>query len=274
MYSYYGNGRESSVSVVSTELSQSNILAYSYRADGAVQTQTLNGFGGATWNKAYTDAGRLLSVSGIDTQHWSYDGSGQLTTEALNSGNLTVTHDPEGSVEVETVPNIYPPAAGAPVTETLTNTLNERGELVGEQWSPNNPPVFPQQTGTTTAGYLSMMSVPAPSDGNPAPSCVDNADYVNAVRVDLSCSGDSATFGSYVFPQGTDAPSRLMRRAGRPCTRRRRIHSCSYQMPPPRDAVTVGFNTKTMTTIDEYVRCRKSHRSVSTPSPLTKTNRD
>jgi YD repeat-containing protein len=246
-YSYYANGRQSAVSVASNALTQANILAYSYRADGALQTQTLNGYGGATWNKSYTDAGRLLAVSGIDTQHWTYDATGQLTAEALNSGTLTVTHDPEGSVEVETVPNIYPPAGGAPVTETLTNSLNERGELVGEQWAPNNPLVFPQQTGTTTGGYLSMMSVPQPSDGPPT-SCQDLADYVNGVRVDLNCPSGDAQMGGQTFPQGSDDNFRF------DATGRATVHAntsssfYSYQLPPPRDAVTVGVGTTTATT--------------------------
>jgi YD repeat-containing protein len=245
-YSYYGNGSASAVSVTSNELTQSNIVAYSYRPDGALQTKTLSAYGGATWSKSYTDAGRLLAVSGIGTQHWAYDGTGQLITEALNSGTLTVTHDPEGSVVGETVPNIYPPSGGAPVTETLTNTLNERGELVGEQWTPNNPPVFPQQTATTSAGYLSMMSVPAPSDGSQQP-CEDLADYVNDVRVDLNCPGADSQMDGQDFPQGSEDNYQF------DATGRATVHTktsstfTSYQMPPPRDAVTVGIGTKTVT---------------------------
>ena len=187
----------------------------------------------------------------------------------MNSGTITLTHDPEGSVQVTTVPNIYPPSGGPPVTETLTNTLNVRGELVGEQWSPNNPQMFPHQAGLSSAGYLSMISVP--NDGSPS-TCVDNADYVNTVRVELSCPSDSATFGSYVFPQGTDDAFTF------DVTGRQTVHTktanqfTSYQMPPPRDAVTVGMNTKTVTTITNAYNAENRIASFHPVVVVTNTN--
>lgn len=45
-YSYYGDGHQSAVSVSSAKLTQSNILAYSYRTDGDLKTQVANAFGG------------------------------------------------------------------------------------------------------------------------------------------------------------------------------------------------------------------------------------
>ena len=267
-YSYYGDGKESAVSVASPTFTQSNLLAYSYRADGDVQTQTANAFGGGTWSKSYTDAGRLLNVGGVNTQHFAYDKpSGQLTSEALQSGTLSFTHDAEGSVVTTNVPDLYPPSGGGPVTETLTTSLNVRGEISGENWAPNNG-ILPQEKGGSTAGYYSLEAVP--SDGSD-PSCGDDSiDYINGMRLHRSCTGTGATGGA---PPGEtwsfDATGRLTKDVNVADS------SASYTEPPPRSLTYTLNSTMTKTTTSTYNaenRLLSTHAITSKMTTNTSTN--
>ena len=60
----------------------------------------------------------------------------------MSAGTASFTHDPEGSVLTEYLPNVMLPGAGAAVPETTINTLNVRGEMVdsagGRRVSPAN----------------------------------------------------------------------------------------------------------------------------------------
>ncbi|MBV8370222.1 MAG: HNH endonuclease [Candidatus Eremiobacteraeota bacterium] len=267
-YSYYGDGKESAVSVASPNFTQSNLLAYSYRADGDMQTETANAFGGGTWSKSYTDAGRLLNVGGVNTQHFAYDNpSGQLTSEALQSGTLSFTHDAEGSVVTTNVPDIYPPSGGGPVTETLTTSLNVRGEISGENWAPNTINL-PQEAGGSTAGYYNLTALAA--DGSPS-NCGDLVDYTNGVRVGSECSGETGATGG--APPGDnwtfDATGRLTRH----------VHvadsSVTYTTAPPRSLTYTLNSTTTNTTTNTYNaenRVLSAHAVVSKMTTNTSTN--
>jgi YD repeat-containing protein len=258
-YSYYGNGKESAVSVASPNFTQANLIAYSYRPDGDVQTQTANAFGGGTWNKSYTDAGRLLSVGGITTQHLSYDATGQLTSEALASGTLSFTHDAEGSVVTTNVPNIFPMSGGWPVTETLTTSLNVRGEISGETWTPNNG-LLPSETGTSAAGYYSLTPVPGPDA--PQPSCDDSIDYINGVHIARTCTGTGATGGA---PPGDswsfDPTGRLTKHVNVADS------STTYTTAPPRSLTYTINTTTTNTTTNTY---NAENRPLSTHTVMSK----
>ena len=179
-YTYYSNGSKAAVSVVSQTFTQANALTYSYRIDGVLQTQSTNAFQSGTWTKAYTDAGRLQTISGVDTQARTYDSTGQLATYSLGGSTLSYTHDPEGSVETLSVPNVMNAGATQPETETLTNTLNVRGELQGQAYSPNTSYQFARTISTFAAGYRDTNTVP--TDGSSPPDTTDTIDYVNSVR--------------------------------------------------------------------------------------------
>ncbi|MBV8118235.1 MAG: hypothetical protein JOZ01_09665, partial [Candidatus Eremiobacteraeota bacterium] len=72
-YTYYGDGKRRSVSIVSSSFSQADAIAYSYRVDGILSSAALSAFVPATWMRQYTDAGRLTSqVVGSDTQQRGY----------------------------------------------------------------------------------------------------------------------------------------------------------------------------------------------------------
>jgi RHS repeat-associated protein len=152
-YGYYGDGKRSSVSVASSALTQTNALAYSYRADGLLQTQAVNATASGTWSKAYTDAGRLTGVSGSDTQTKSYDTAGQLTSHTLTGGSLAYTRDPEGSAVTEVVNNSTPA-----ITSTIINTVNVRGELIDVG---NSTDGGAHQRTRTNSGCLSKVTIPA-----------------------------------------------------------------------------------------------------------------
>jgi YD repeat-containing protein len=253
-YAYLPDGQKSGLSVSSAHLNQSNIISYSYRADGMLQTQALNAFGGAVWNKTYTDAGRLLGITGIDIQSQTYDSSGQLSTYALRGGTVTFTHDPEGSVLTSVLPSVYQPGGGAPATETLTNTVNARGELYDQQWAPNEYSQLPHRHGSVTAGYMSMLSVPLPSDSNPdaAQPCTDYPDLLNGTRVEMACMGQDATYGTYRFPQGTD-DTYTFDASGRAAKHVNTSNKFfSFQNPTTGSTTTAKNTTKTGTALNTY----------------------
>lgn len=123
-YSYYANGERSAVSVTSPTFNQSNALAFSYRADGLVQTQSLNAFASGSWNRQYTDAGRPTTTTGVDARTRSYDSTGQLQSDTIRGNLATYSYDPEGSQLTAILPNYWPQF------NTTTYTYNARGELV------------------------------------------------------------------------------------------------------------------------------------------------
>jgi YD repeat-containing protein len=268
-YSYLPDGQKSGVSVSSAHLNQSNIISYSYRADGMLQAQALNAFGGAVWNKTYTDAGRLLGVTGIDTEAQTYDTAGQLVTDVLRGGTLTFARDPEGGVLTTAIPAVYSPAGGAPTAETLINTVNARGELYDQQWAPNPYSQLPHRHGSVTAGYLSMLTVPLPSDSNPdaAQPCTDYPDVLNGTRVEMACNGTDATYGTYRFPQGTD-DQYTFDASGRAVTHVNTSNKFfSYQNP--NGTYTSAKNTKkTGTVVSTYDA--ENHLARSHPTVVTK----
>lgn len=111
---------------MSAELNQTNALSDAYRADGLVKTQVVSAFTTAGWYRTYTDADRLSSVAGADTQNLTYDASGQLATYAVTGGTASYTHDPEGSV----LTNRFRVSLVWAGSATLVNTVNVRGELI------------------------------------------------------------------------------------------------------------------------------------------------
>jgi len=161
-YSYYGNGNRSAVSVTSATFNQANAITYSYRADGLLQKQTLNAFANGSWSRTYSDAGRLSTESGVDSQSRTYDGTGQLQNYTVGSSTLNFTHDPEGSPITEVIPGSANPSQAV---QTLTNTFNVRGELVDSLYTPStDTSTYPRYRSTNAGGCVTRDSIP--NDGS------------------------------------------------------------------------------------------------------------
>jgi YD repeat-containing protein len=149
-YSYYPNGWRSALSVSSSALSQTNVIAYSYQTDGLDAAKTLT-YGNHAYQFAWTHTlgGRLSSrsdpyYSAVESN--SYDSYGQLSNKTIPSGvYTTITHEPEGSV------------AGFVVTGHLpvSNKYNVRGEFV-----------TPYATSTPLNGYRSANGFNYPTDSS------------------------------------------------------------------------------------------------------------
>jgi YD repeat-containing protein len=204
-YSYYGNGWKSALSVTSPTFTQANAIAYSYRPDGVLKTQAANAFQSGAWNKTYTDAGRLLSISGVDTQNRTYDSTGQLATYALGGSTLSYTHDAEGSVRTVVVPNVDTGNVSGPETETLTNTLNVRGDLVDQIYTPNTYFQFAHHRSTIYLGYRDTFVI-APDGTMPTEEPDQNVvDYVNAVRQRRTTYGSAESYNGSSYGVGTSS---------------------------------------------------------------------
>jgi YD repeat-containing protein len=134
-YHYYPNGARSSVDVSSTGLTQAGILSYSYRADGATQTQAItdsaNGSVGTTvQHLQFTPAGRFSqqTESGPGANAAAITATyqnGQLISKTLPGGSLsTFEYDPEGMILG------YGASVGGGATQYLSFSYTTRGELV------------------------------------------------------------------------------------------------------------------------------------------------
>lgn len=197
-YSYYANGRRSAVSVASSGLNQANVLQYSYRPDGIQQTLTSNAFASGTWNKSYTDAGRLTAVTGIDNQHLTYDASGQLQNDAIGNGSMTLTHDPEGSPNSQYTTNL---AGGVVSSTTISNTFNVRGELIQTALSPDpNGAPQPYTTRTFTSGGCTWRIV-MPQDGSSPPD-PPQQDWRSCATISNGTMG-GVVYNGTTYPSGT-----------------------------------------------------------------------
>jgi YD repeat-containing protein len=203
-YAYYANGQRSAISIASSALTQTNALTYSYRADGALRTQAVNALASGTWSNQYTDGGRLSAVSGVDTQARSYDASGQLQNYTVSAGTATYTHDPEGSVLTQYLPNVMLPGAGSPVSQTFTNTLNVRGELVDAVVANTSSA---HRRMTTNSGCTATSTIPddlsqydptADSTASPA-----TCDRINGISIAADSSVQSVLYGGQEYLSGT-----------------------------------------------------------------------
>jgi len=204
-YAYYANGQRSAVSVASSGITQTNALTYSYRADGALRTHSVTAFSSGTWSNQYTDAGRLTTVSGADNQSHAYDVSGQLSTFTVSAGTVSYTHDPEGSVRTEYLPNVLLPGAGSPVAETITNTLNTRGELVDRGATGGGGTAHRRMT--TNSGCTATSTIPDDlSQYDPsADSTLDPSfcDRINGVSLTPDTSVQSVQYNGSEYLSGT-----------------------------------------------------------------------
>ena len=197
-YSYYADGKRSAVSVTSPTFNQVNAIAYSYRADGLVQTLTNNAFASGTWQKIYTDAGRLSASTGADAQHLSYDTSGQLQNFSLGTSTMTYTHDAEGSPLTEVIPVPIPAE-----TETLNYTYNVRGELVDSIYTPNSGLLFPHYRSNTGGGCVTRASIPL--DGSYVPGTTPPDPLVDSRTCATVSNGmmGSVDYNTSLFPSGS-----------------------------------------------------------------------
>jgi YD repeat-containing protein len=160
LYDYYPNGDQKAVNVVSSAITASPLMSYSYRADGE-RTKIHVGYGQQQgdfiWT--YTDGGRPLTMSDPYTgvvmpspmppvaagttypaTSWSYDSNGQSHVLRLpETFAYTYTHDDEGHVNGWTAP-----WSGGTSTMSYVNTV--RGENVSQ---------------TLTGGYIPWRMVTA-----------------------------------------------------------------------------------------------------------------
>ena len=151
-YAYYRDGKRSALSISSPGFTQPNALAYSYRPDGLLQTQTNAAFAAGTWSKSYTDAGRLRALAGAGAPSYTYDATGQLQSDTDVGQTISYTHDPEGSILSETFPSVWPVGATAPIPVVRYSTINVRGELIDDTPPGTGPNAFITAHRTQTAG--------------------------------------------------------------------------------------------------------------------------
>jgi YD repeat-containing protein len=136
-YAYYQNGQRSGLSVVSTALTQTNLLQYSYRADGMRKALAFaDGGASATWSWTRNPSGRVTAIadsSGQPARALSYDAYGRVTQDAMPSGSTNYTaYDDEGEVTGFSYPGGSVNSAGS---STIRYTV--RGEIAAQSYSSN-----------------------------------------------------------------------------------------------------------------------------------------
>jgi YD repeat-containing protein len=173
-YAYYGDGERKTVSIASTALNATNALAYSYRNDGALQTETSNYGGAQNYAWTYTPAGREL------TQSDPYTGNVISLYTVAGSPNgtrtlapRTTTYDAYGRVATLTLPEGYEYTTFAydadDETDSYTRTggypfvgagseayaYSVRGEMVSSRSNPHSGTGYTVTTKTAN-GYQCM----------------------------------------------------------------------------------------------------------------------
>ena len=196
-YSYYPDGKRSAVSVTSPTFTQSNAIAYSYRVDGLLQTQSLNAFANASWLKTYTDAGRVNSVGGVDSQQRTYDAAGQLQRHTIRGANIDYTHDPEGSPLTQYVP--MPGPSGSDQGQLLTNTYNVRGEVADTIYTPNSAGRYAHHRSTSWGGCITRSTVPMDASSQPDPPTMDSRSCATVFTGTMG----SVDYNTSTFPNGS-----------------------------------------------------------------------
>jgi YD repeat-containing protein len=127
-YAYYPDGARKRLSVSTTSQTLTNLLSYSYRADGLEQTENFDYSGTAdTFLFTFTSAGRITNQTDLHgADSWSYDTYGRLAGHSIPAGSYSAySYDPEGQVTARTGYN--------GVNETLA--YNVRGELTQDLFS-------------------------------------------------------------------------------------------------------------------------------------------
>ncbi len=275
IYSYYGNGWKSALSVSSKTFSQSNAIVYSYRPDGALKTQAANAFQSGTWSKTLTDAGRLQTITGVDTQTRTYDTTGQLHTYALGGSTLAYAHDPEGSVETAVLPNVNAGNASGSETETMTNTLNVRGELIDQDYAPNTYYQFPHHRSFTNSGFRNTVVMPAAFEGSTPPAQDDSAvtDFLNGIQqrsswltttqLDAGTSYETGTSSTFTFDaSGRESNSDALTES---VTQRATQNGAQMTTAPRREVqTTTGFDAENHTSVYHLVTRSRDRAKTST----------
>lgn len=133
-YAYYADSSLAAVTVNEPKLYNPNMYQYSYRNDGNLVHETFgNGGGvtGATIAYGYSGGGRLTGMWDFATspsRTQQYDASGRVASYSIPSGTYSnLAYDAEGDLAG------YVGYNGV----TVGNVWNNRGELVGESFSPN-----------------------------------------------------------------------------------------------------------------------------------------
>jgi YD repeat-containing protein len=199
-YSYYRDGKHSALSISSPNFTQTNALAYSYRPDGLLQTQTNAAFAAGTWSRTYTDAGRLRALAGAGAPSYTYDTTGQLQSETDVGQTMTYTHDPEGSVLSEAFPNVWPTGASAPVPIVRYSTINVRGELIDDTPPGTGPDARMTAHRTQTSGGCTARRTVV-NDAPDDPSAGLEQDGRNCVVTDTGMMG-GVVYNGRSYPQG------------------------------------------------------------------------
>ena len=120
-YVYYPDGLKSYVSVSSSALSQSKLIAYSYRTDGLPLDVKFTHAGSQVFSWAFSPGGRLLSrtdpFGSAETN--TFGGSAALLTHTIPQGSYSaISEDPEGDMTGYVVPG-----------HTVVQSYTVRGEL-------------------------------------------------------------------------------------------------------------------------------------------------
>ncbi len=226
-YDLYPDGTRRGLGVASALLTASQLIAYSYRADGAMSSTALT-YAGQSYGfdlLTYTDAGRPLlrkdPFSGKPIPYpaapvnagatyapttWSYDSSGQLSGHGMPYAYAysTISHDAEGHMLGW---HTALPSYGD-VSMRLSNS--NRGENVGTVLS------------TTTYGGISSSSVQlshgAPVEANFHTPTIDNLDPYTGAITALHGYTEHDPYGDGVTTADCPSPNTLAAtydRAGR-----------------------------------------------------------
>lgn len=137
-YDYYANGWRSDLNVSGPYVSQTQLLKYSYRADGQRKTESF-AYAGNTWQFSWglTAGGRETSfVDPYFTRQKTYDSYGRLASDTLAQGAYTsLTYNPEDGVTG------YAAFGGQSATLSYdsVNQLTAEAFAPGGEFWPNGP---------------------------------------------------------------------------------------------------------------------------------------
>jgi len=185
-YSYYPNGVRSALSVVSTNLNQTNMLRYIYRTDGALSQElfALGTINTAALGFTYSAAGRKKTRT--DIQYGGSQNNYSYAYEFENQPNatgrlasMTLPQGPYGGFE-------YDPEDERTMSQFGTTSYNVRGEIVVQH--SGTPPV----TSMSANGFL--INTEASPGWSVAPTTSFDA-YMGVLGSQLNPDGSGLSYG-------------------------------------------------------------------------------
>ncbi|MBV8364761.1 MAG: RHS repeat protein, partial [Candidatus Eremiobacteraeota bacterium] len=208
-YSYYPNAARSALTLSSSAVSQTNLLVYNYRPDGALSSEKYNWTGrtNANINFSYTAAGRINARSDGEqggspnsyTYNYEFQGqpnaTGRLSQLVIQQGTYAgFTYDAENENTAYTFTDHNN------VTSNWSTSYNVRGEIVGQ-----NLPNTSNTTYISANGYMIPSATPSQADGPPT-TTFDT--YMSALRERITSFTDDNGTTTFDLKVGFDAAGR------------------------------------------------------------------